>query len=321
MRVGITKIEDLKDWANASRFAGNLSELELTLGDLSSAVFDAQSSVAYSDSGSDGFAMFMRCASRAIHADALHEAGNRNEAARLFDEADQMHANQFPATPLLYGRNGFEYCDLLLAEAERAAWRLVLSQSRADCQTKQDCVTICHSVSKRASKTLSFREIPFLHSLLGPALDRLTLARACLYEVILEQSNPEICRSQIELAVSGLRRAGEQRFVPIGLLTRAWHRCLTGAETGPDTAQSDLDEAWEIAERGPMRLLMADIHLYRARLFGMTNTEGHMKNYPWASPQHDLAEARRLVESHGYWRRQEELADAEQALLGLSEDR
>lgn len=30
-----------------------------------------------------------------------------------------------------------------------------------------------------------------------------------------------------------------------------------------------LDEAWEIAERGSMRLHMADIHLYRARLFGL----------------------------------------------------
>ncbi len=36
--------------------------------------------------------------------------------------------------------------------------------------------------------------------------------------------------------------------------------------------------------------------------------------YPWQSPQHDLAEARRLIEKHGYWRRKEELEDAEAAL-------
>jgi hypothetical protein len=45
-----------------------------------------------------------------------------------------------------------------------------------------------------------------------------------------------------------------------------------------------------------MPLHLADVHLYRARLF------------------HDraaLAEARRLVEKHGYWRRREELEDLE----------
>mgnify|MGYP001566374143 FL=1 len=35
----------------------------------------------------------------------------------------------------------------------------------------------------------------------------------------------------------------------------------------PDLARADLSEAWEIAERVPMRLHLADIHLHRARLF------------------------------------------------------
>jgi hypothetical protein len=38
--------------------------------------------------------------------------------------------------------------------------------------------------------------------------------------------------------------------------------------------------------------------------------------YPWKSPQTDLAEARRLIEKHGYLRRKEELEDAEKAILG-----
>jgi hypothetical protein len=69
-----------------------------------------------------------------------------------------------------------------------------------------------------------------------------------------------------------------------------------------------LDEAWEVAERGPMPLFLADIHLYRARLFFREAT------YPWQSPQHDLTEARRLIYKHGYLRREEELLDAEAAL-------
>ena len=97
---------------------------------------------------------------------------------------------------------------------------------------------------------------------------------------------------------------------PLGLLTRAWLRSLTGPRTGPESAKSDLDEAWEIAERGPMPLFLADIHLYRARLFLRD------KPYPWQSLQHDLAEARRLIVKHGYLRRKEELEDAEGFILG-----
>ncbi len=41
-----------------------------------------------------------------------------------------------------------------------------------------------------------------------------------------------------------------------------------------------------------------------------------MTNYPWESVEHDLSEARRLIEKHGYGRRTEELEDAEAALLG-----
>ena len=57
-----------------------------------------------------------------------------------------------------------------------------------------------------------------------------------------------------------------------------------------------------------MRLFLADIHLHRARLFFRETV------YPWESPHADLAEARRLIEKHGYRRRKEELEDAEAGL-------
>ena len=93
---------------------------------------------------------------------------------------------------------------------------------------------------------------------------------------------------------------------------RAWLRSLAGVRTGPESAQSDLDEAWEIAERGPMKLFLADIHLHRARLFFRE------KEYPWISPQADLAAAEKLINQCGYHRRDEELADAKRAILGTS---
>ena len=104
--------------------------------------------------------------------------------------------------------------------------------------------------------------------------------------------------------MDGLRRAGDQVRLVHGLLSRAWLRI---AEGNPAGAQADLDEAWQRAERGPMRLHLADIHLHRARLFhGVTP-------YPWESPHADLAAARTLIEQCGYGRRREELADAEAA--------
>src|SRR6185436_12873130 len=126
----------------------------------------------------------------------------------------------------------------------------------------------------------------------------------------------ENARHELDAAVSGLRRAGMQDHLPRGLLTRAWLRFLTGTRSGPESAQEDLDEAWEIAERGPMRLHMANIQLYRARLFHA------VKPYPWdkfedgsrgRGPKDDLADARKLIERCGYWRRKEELEDAEEA--------
>jgi hypothetical protein len=199
----------------------------------------------------------------------------------------------------------------------------------------------CRAVSQRAAQTLKWGEMGGQGSLLDIALDHLTLGRTALYAGILEgragsplpaADNPtcsdgerrarsdapylETARRELDAAVDGLRRANSLDHVPRGLLTRAWLRFLTGARTGPASAQEDLDEAWEIAERGPMKLFLADIHLHRARLFGMQKEEGRMRKYPWESPAADLAAAEKLINSCGYHRRDEELADAKRAILG-----
>ena len=104
----------------ASRSASNLSELELTLGEVAGAVGDAEQSVTYADRSGDAF---QRMGKRTTHADALHQAGRRAEAEARFREAEQMQAERQPEYPLLYSLQGFRYCDLLLPEAERAAWQ------------------------------------------------------------------------------------------------------------------------------------------------------------------------------------------------------
>jgi hypothetical protein len=295
--------------------------LELTLGLVDAAVRDAEQSVEYADRSGDAF---QRMVTRTVHADALHQAGRRSEAEAQFQAAEQIQIEDQPEYPLLYSLQGFRYCDLLLAEAEAGILDdgfLIL-----------DLIAKCRAVAERATQTLKWSEGNL--GLLTIALDHLTLGRAALYAAILEQSKiqnskPNIeehseiqnSKSEIENSVTGLRRSGDQDILPHGLLTRAWLRALTGALTGPDSAQEDLDEAWEIAERGSMKLHLADIHLYRARLFGRMKAEGGMMNasggvipYPWISPEADLAAAERLITECGYGRRKAELEDAKRAI-------
>ncbi|MEO8382801.1 MAG: hypothetical protein ABI779_24295, partial [Acidobacteriota bacterium] len=321
MRANLKMRVEREEWQHAPSSASNLSELELTLGEVAGAVGDAGQSEIYADRSGDAF---QRMRARATHADALHQAGRRDEAESGFREAEQMQAEMQPTHPLLYSLRGFQYCDLLLSEAEREA-------GRAEGQ-REEYVAACRAVSERAVKTLKIGERN--HWLLDIALDHLTLGRAALHGAILESrsrrgepaqpSSPPptsgdsqrgfaSAATELDQAVSGLRRAGVQHHLPRGLLTRAWLLGLIGARTGPESAQSDLDEAWEIAERGPMPLFLADIHLYRARLFFRE------AQYPWESPKHDLAEARRLIFKHGYLRREEELKDAERSILGTAE--
>ena len=174
----------------------------------------------------------------------------------------------------------------------------------------------CRAVSQRAAQTLKWAKENNV-ALLDIALNHLTLGRAALYEAILDGSSLDPCHASLQQAVAGLCRAGAQEFIVRGLLTRSWLRSLTGAltvaESGPESAQSDLDEAWKIAERGPMPLFLADIHLHRARLFGLHAPAAIGDQYPWESPAADLAAARALIMKHGYLRRREELEDAEAA--------
>ncbi len=168
----------------------------------------------------------------------------------------------------------------------------------------------CRAVSQRAAQTLKWPQDDNAHSS-TIALDHLTLGRAALYAAILE--NCEFRISRFEFRV-GLGRepasAAPARRTGFPLVSSPALGCaFSPARVGAESAQEDLDEAWEIAERGPMRLFMADIHLYRARLFGPISgkpkDEGGIE-YPWnknpdgsaRGPQDDLeggAEADRGV--------------------------
>lgn len=301
MRTAMQMEASNEHWANAAAAASNLSQLELTLGEVAGAVGDAEQSVAYADRSGDAQ---HRVSTRATLADALHQSGRRVEAESRFREAERMQAQVNSDYPLLYSLRGFHYCDLHLAAPERTAWQAI--QEIEVRNQKSKLVKTCRAVEQRATRTLKWAEHNQV-SLLSPALDHLTLGRAAFYRTILKQSKSEKPKSEIENAVAGLRCAGQQQHLPLGLLTRAWLRFLEGDEAD---AQADLDEAWQIAERGSMKLFQADIHLHRARLFFRE------KPYPWTSPEADFAAAEKLINDCGYHRRGPELADAKKAILG-----
>lgn len=302
MRAGVIGAERQEDWRNAALGASNLSELELTLGELAAAERDAREAVAFADRSED---TFHRTGMRTTLADALHQAGRREEALALFREAEALQATWQPEYSRLYSLQGFRFCDLLLAAAERAAWRGWLVHSHAECgsenwgneERRGEELGACREVEEGAEQTLAWVTAAGL-GLLNLALDQLTQARASLYAALLAGAPSPYPASNLHQAVDALRRAGTTHHVPKGLLTRALILAANGDESA---ARADLDEAWEIAERGPMPLFQADIHLHRARLF---------------KDKASLAEARRLIEKHGYWRRKEELEDAEEAAKG-----
>lgn len=314
LRNAVELCVKLANWLDSAGNAGNLSELELVLGRVSHAIMDADRSVIYADRSGDVFQVSAR---RATHASALMQAGRWEEAKEYFREAEERQAKKHPRYPLLYSFRGFLYCDLLLAEAERAAWQRILGSDLEIAEGASDDVRLhfeaLRAVSQRATQSLDWSTNDFKKAgLLNIAFDRLTLSRVAVYEAALSSAlllpgSP--LRVSLDSLVATLYRANAQEFIVRGLVTRACLRVLTGASTGPNSAQQDLDEAWEIAERGPMRLYMADIYLSRARLFFRD------KEYPWGSAEADLGAARRLIERCGYWRRKEELEDAEQVIL------
>jgi nucleoside phosphorylase/tetratricopeptide (TPR) repeat protein len=320
MRAGLEIDVRRQNWKNAATAAGNVSELELTLGEVTAALRDAEESVGFADRSKDAF---VRMGHRTTLADALHQAGRSGEALGCFREAEAMQGERQSQYPLLYSFQGFRYCDLLLSAVERAAclhWldRVTAAASGSGPEAvgsgRQDLSAhgegLC-SVEERAAHSLAVATKHHL-SLLTIALDHLTLGRAALYRAILEVATlPEpypsavaktasapalaTARQYLTAAVDGLRAAGQQDDIPRGLVSRAWLRMVGGDEGG---ARADLDEAWRIAERGLMRLHMANILLHRARLF---------RDKP------ALARARILVEQCGYHRRDGELADTEVA--------
>ncbi len=297
IRTGLEIEVRRNDWLNAAISASNLSELELTLGRMTDAVAVARRSITYADHSGDEGQRMINSTTAAV---ALHQSGQRAEAGMLFADAERMQKERQPEFDTLYSVQGFQWCDWLLVPAERAAWQALLHGTGCrfviDKHGEDLAATICDEVEHRATTTLKWM-IDRRGPLLSIALDHLTLARVGLIRAILSDPLPQpaLDLPRVDASINGLGAAGTSHYIPRGLLTAALYHFVRGDAASARTA---LDQAQEIAERGPMPLYLADIHLHRARLF---------------RDQAELAKARDLIQKHGYGRRSEELEDAEAA--------
>ena len=296
-RASLEAAVQQEDWRNAAVAAGSLSELEVELGRLTDALADGRQAINHADQSGD---VGVRVIMRTLAADALHQSGQRGEAGALFAEAERIQRQDQPEFDLLYSVQGFRYCDLLLATAERAAWRAILGgpgfPPGAEPDSQDGHATIFAGVERRAeaARAIAIED----RYLLDIAVYHLTLARVRLIRALLTHPLPQPAPdlTHVADAVNGLRKAGQLDFVPKGLLTAALYHFVRGDAA---SARAALAEAQAIAERGPMPLHLADVHLHRARLF---------------RDKAELAKAARLIRALGYGRRYDELADAEAAL-------
>jgi len=275
MKAGLELLEKQKDWKNAAGSANNLSELLLTLGEVSQAVDYAKQSVTHADRSGDWEQKFKR---RTTLADALHQYGRVKEAEKWFREAEEMQKQRQPDYTYLYSVQGFQFCDLLLGK-EKGTVR---------------------EVRERAEKTLKW--VTKTGWLLEIALDTLTLGRTWMMPAIEpgkeNEPGPDFTRAGelLDRAVAGLREAGYQYYTPLGLLARA--ECYRRQQQF-SKAWDDLNEAREIAESGSMKLFMVDYHLEAGRL---CQDQG---NSPDAGEHFNTAA--KMIEETGYLRRKKEV--------------
>ena len=269
MQASVDNYAKQENWENAAASAKNISELQLTLGDITKAVSSAAQSVVYADKSGD---MFQRMSKRATHADALHQAGQFAQAGELFQVAEVLQQKCQSNYSRLYSQRGFRYCDLLLAQGETEV------------------------VLGRAEQTLEWGKRGY--SLLSKALDKLTLGRTHL-----QQGDVEQAADWLEQAVAGLRAAGQQQYLPLGLLARA---ALFRHTHDFTHARKDLQEAFDIADGSGMRLFLTDYHLEMGRLL-LAEEKGE-------GLKHHITEAERLITETGYHRRDSELATLKQQL-------
>jgi tetratricopeptide (TPR) repeat protein len=319
------------DYENLCRTTRRQSEISLFLGNIGDAVKFSRQSFRYAESAinSDAYKIIAKCAL----AHALFFRGDLTHSYKIFSEKykiDPWTQRQIEMH-IIYR---FIYIDVLLHQLSllQIARRSIKSNKLGgSLQTKLlrilelsikpiSANLLINIINKKYTSILTkVRHI--LDATKMPQYTHLLLEamRIVLHYklTVLEKEHLQCDKQSIQdsvnfnFAVTKFHEAGQEPHTVRGFLFRAEY----SIDYNINSASRDLDDAWEIADRRFMPLLQADVLLLRARLFRKLTEQAGSLKYPWKSPQADLAEARRLIEKCGYWRRKEELEDAEKAIL------
>lgn len=279
-----------KNWKNASVNAGNLSQLQLTLGNVAAAITISQHSIEYADWSED---LFQCITKRAMYADALHQAGEIKLALDLFEKAEQIQKEWRPEYPYLFSLQGFKYNDLLLAQGKAVV------------------------VLERAEESIRLEKLMYGAPILDFALHQLTLG--CAY---FQGGNFVQAIHSINQAVADLHVSGAQEFILSGLLVRAaLYRDTRNPNHDFLRARQDLQEVYDIAEPSGMRLHLTDYHLEMARLLLAEREDPVSRSYgngDVLTIQAHVTKAAKLIEETGYKRRLPELQDLQHKISAIA---
>jgi tetratricopeptide (TPR) repeat protein len=277
-----------KDWRGAATEANNISELYLIVGEVQQANIYARQSKDFADSIRP-FEAFERYSSFTTLGDALHQSGELSQAEEILNKAEFIQKRFYPANPALYGLAGFRLCDLLLSQEQ-----YLEVQNRAKQMWEN---------GKEYSETL-----------FDTALYQLLLGRAFTLQAWAEERKDfSQANDYLNKAVQSFREAGRQDYLPRGLFARA--ACYR-AQNEFAPAWADLEEAREIAERGEMKLFLADYHLEACRLC-LAEGKAHGAEGKKEKAKEHLAIAKEMIEKMGYGRRKPEVEELRKELEKL----
>jgi tetratricopeptide (TPR) repeat protein len=312
MSRALAHFEAEAEWERAAKEAGNLSVLYMHAGRLVESAAVARKAVGFATTLVERTAATasisaaherVYAAARELQSNRLATLGDpliqmgpaeRRNAMEVFTQAEKIQAELHPERPLLYSTKGYRYAEFLL---DLGRFDEVLDRTdRIKNWTTKD------------------------YELLDRGQIALLRARAFMLRAKVSKLDSDLrsAESWIQLAVDDLRRANYQESVVCALLVQANIDAGDAAAPAPALSRAEvaLNEAWDIALRGPLRLFQIDILLARVRIFGVRTSDALVTGYPWSSAGADLKQARQWIEVSGYRRRSVEAEHLLKCLAG-----
>lgn len=301
--------ESKRDWDSAAKEAGNLSVLYMHAGRLRESLVVAERAVRFAEvllQNASALANKRRASAMgdrgarkvsreeveaksllsnrlATLGDPLIQMGPAvlERAVQIFQMAERIQAETHPERPLLHSTKGYRYHELLL------------DLGRSD------------EVIQRLDVIAPWTTADY--ALLDQGQMALVRGRAHLIraKALGATSDREAAAHFIQRSLEHLRQANYQESVVRALLLKVELEADTDGLS--QSVVDALNDAWQSAARGPLRLFQADVLLARLRAHWEAPGRARKRRYPWGSAARDFDEVRQMIETMGYGRRLEEV--------------